>query len=150
MVRLLATLLLLVSVSGCGIYSTFELPKFPSPDPTPVVVDTGVQKNIKLALADASKEDCATIYKFFAGMSLYLNKTDKITTTTQVVKLFSEVEKEYEWPKKKYPDLTVAINTDLRNQGYHQPKQLTDEIRKDLVDRFNQYAQACKQVYLSK
>lgn len=135
-------LILLVSLlfTGCGL---FELSEVNNNNNNEIVVDDTLESNIINSLKDATREDCITAYTFFSGMSLYIEKSSKLTTTDQVQDLFIKVEDDYKWDREKYPKLTDVIATDMINRGFKTPREINQETKKLLISAFNEYGEAC-------
>jgi hypothetical protein len=143
--------LLLVSslllISGCS--DIYQLSTIKDDTKVEVVVSS-IDDKIVTALKDATKEDCITLYKIFAGVASYSENSSHFTQTQQVFILLDKVEDDYGWNHKKYPDLTACIKDDLKSKNFATPKDIDGDIRKLIIDTFNGYAESCKKVAQGK
>lgn len=142
----LLSVLFLSLVSGCTNLYQFQ----DTSSPTEVVVQSPIEDKIISSLNNATRDDCITMYTFFAGLSLYIEKTTVLSTTPQFFGLLDKVEKDYGWSKEKYKDLTDVIEADLKAKNLAKPQTIDDTIRKDLVDTFRGYSEACKKAAEAK
>lgn len=136
-----AKIILLASIllTGCGLYEVVEVNNNPEIN----VVNETLETQIIDSLKDATREDCVTAYTFFAGMSLYIEKGSKLTNTSDIQELIKSMEDDYGWDRGKYPKFTEVIKTDIINNGFRQPKELTPEIKTTFINMFNGYGKAC-------
>lgn len=128
--------------SGCGL---FEIDKDKQQIEKVVVVDvklSDVQTKIVDSLKDATKEDCEKIYKIFAGASMYVDNSSKLTKFSEVIKLIADVESDYKWQTETYSKLTDIVESDLQARLYEDDKELDDKVKKEVVAIFKSYSDA--------
>jgi len=137
------SLLLALIFSGCGVVE-IDNEKLKNntnnnSDNTEVVIVTEVNKDIVNVLKEVPLKDCITLYKIFAGAYQYVDTTNKPHTTKELFELIDKVQKEYEWDKEKYPNLTDVIEKDLISKGFEEDKEIASN-KKLVVDTFCVYA----------
>lgn len=153
----LKNLLLLSAIilSGCSLYQTEKV--VDNTDEVVVVVNKDLASKIKLSLKEAPKEDCIKVYKFFSGLSLYVQhvQDDNLMTDEILNKTLLKAQTDYGWNRDTYPKLSEAISEDLIAKKLDDPHKLGDiieqeKIRDILVKALDEYSLAVKTVVESK
>lgn len=139
MKKYLLTLPLLLSLFGCGL---FEMEQIVEINLKPDI--TTQQTTIIESLKNANIKDCETIYKVFAGASLYIENSSHLNKWSDVLILINRVEGDYKWTTDKYSKLTDIIEADLKSNGYEEDKEFDKETRDNVSKMFNGYAEAVK------
>lgn len=142
---------LFLLLSGCLYPVEVKLPEVTV---EPVAATVAVDNQYVSAFDNVSKEDCVKLYKFFKGISLYVQNSSGEVYVREIFgqedSLLNKVQKDYGYDKQKYPSLTLAVNQYLTEGGYKDPDRQIKDYRNDLVNRFDTLAEAAKLAYEAK
>jgi len=80
------------------------------------------------SMKDVPKEEAEKLYTVFSGLALYVEQTEKVTTTLRVEQLISEIEKDFGYDKGKYSDFSTAVKKFLTDKGWKSAKTIVKEV----------------------
>lgn len=80
------------------------------------------------SMKDVPKDEAGKLYTVFSGLALYVEQTEKVTTTLRVEQLIGETEKDFGYDKGKYTDFSAAVKKFVEDKGWKTAKVIVKDV----------------------
>jgi len=97
---------------------------------TAVAVDPAVQTLVD-SMKDVPKEEAAKLYTAYSGLALYIEQTEKVTTTLRVEQLITETIKDFGFEKGSQPAYSTARKAFLDSRGWKKARKIVKVLSSD-------------------